>query len=178
MAVGFDTRMVGKGKSVTVLVVQWDWAMEERAKGYTVAELIIVLLFVAAFAAVAVPRINFSAVTKRKADTLARRITTDLRHTRILAVSNGAINSVGFGLYMLGGEPYSSYEIRNLDTSDVVSSHTITPGISCTGGSIFKFEPLGNLEGTSDTSLTVSAQGKTYNITIIAATGMIKCNEG
>jgi len=151
--------------------------MEKRAKAYTVVEMIIVLLFVAAFAAVAIPRINFSAITKKKADTLARRITTDLRHTRTLAVSNGATNTVGFGLYMLGGDPYSSYEIRNLDTSDVVSSHTITPGISCTGGATFKFEPLGNLDGTSDTSLTVSAEGKTYIITIISATGMVKCVE-
>jgi type II secretory pathway pseudopilin PulG len=150
--------------------------MEKQTKAYTVVELIIVLLFLAAFAAVAVPRINFSAITKKKADTLARRITTDLRHTRTLAVSNGAINTAGFGLYMLGGGPYSSYEIRNLDTSSVVSSHTITPGISCTGGAIFKFGPFGDLF-ESDTSLTVSAEGKTYTITIISATGMVKCVE-
>ena len=154
-----------------------DWAMEKRAKAYTVVELIIVLLFLAAFAAVAVPRINFSAITKKKADTLARRITTDLRHTRTLAVSNGAINTAGFGMYMLGGGPYSSYEIRNLDTSGVVSSHTITPGISCTGGATFKFGPFGDLLAGSDTSLTVSAEGKTYTITIISATGMVKCVE-
>lgn len=153
--------------------------MEKQTKAYTVVELIIVLLFLAAFAAVAVPRINFSAITKKKADTLARRITTDLRHTRTLAVSNGAINTAGFGLYMLGGGPYSSYEIRNLDTSGVVSSHTITPGISCTGGATFNFGPFGDLLTGSDTSLTVSvpAEGKTYTITIISATGMVKCEE-
>jgi len=152
--------------------------MDKQAKAYTLVEMIIVLLFLAAFAAVAVPRINFSAITKKKADTLARRITTDLRHTRTLAVSNGATNTVGFGLYMLGGGPYTSYEIRDLDTSSVVSSHTITPGISCTGGAIFDFGPFGNLdEDTSDTSITVSAEGKTYTITIISATGMVKCEE-
>jgi len=151
--------------------------MDKQAKAYTLVEMIIVLLFLAAFAAVAVPRINFSAITKKKADTLARRITTDLRHTRTLAISNGATNSVGFGLYMLGGGPYSSYEIKDLDTSSVVSSHTITPGISCTGGATFKFGPFGDLLAGSDTSLTVSAEGKTYTITIIAATGMVKCVE-
>jgi type II secretory pathway pseudopilin PulG len=151
--------------------------VDKQTKAYTLVEMIIVLLFLAAFAAVAVPRINFSAITKKKADTLARRITTDLRHTRTLAVSNGAINTVGFGLYMLGGGPYSSYEIRNLDTSGVVSSHTITPGISCTGGATFNFGPFGDLLAGSDTSLTVSAEGKTYTITIISATGMVKCVE-
>ncbi|HIJ67648.1 MAG TPA: hypothetical protein HPP51_05120 [Planctomycetes bacterium] len=151
--------------------------MEKRAKAYSVVEMIVVLLFLAAFATVAIPRLNFSAITKKKADTLARKITIDLRHTRTLAISNGATNTVGFGLYMLGGEPYSSYEIKNLDNSDVVSSHTITPGISCTGGATFEFGPLGNLDGASDTSLTVSAEGKTYTITIISATGMVKCEE-
>jgi len=150
--------------------------MEKRAKGYTLIEMIIVLLFLAAFAAVAVPRINFSAITKKKADTLARRITTDLRRTRTLAVSNGAINTVGFGLYMLG-DPYSSYEIRDLDTSDVVSSHTITPGISCSGGATFEFGPFGDLLTGSDTSVTVSAEDKTFIISIISATGMVKCEE-
>lgn len=153
-----------------------DQTMEKRAKGYTLIEMIIVLLFLAAFAAVAVPRINFSAITKKKADTLARRITTDLRRTRTLAVSNGAINTVGFGLYMLG-DPYSSYEIRDLDTSDVVSSHTITPGISCSGGATFEFGPFGDLLTGSDTSVTVSAEDKTFIISIISATGMVKCEE-
>jgi len=158
------------------LLFSGDQTMEKRAKGYTLIEMIIVLLFLAAFAAVAVPRINFSAITKKKADTLARRITTDLRRTRTLAVSNGAINTVGFGLYMLG-DPYSSYEIRDLDTSDVVSSHTITPGISCSGGATFEFGPFGDLLTGSDTSVTVSAEDKTFIISIISATGMVKCEE-
>ena len=83
----------------------------------------------------------------------------------------------GFGIYMLGSSPYSGYEIRNIDTSTVVDSHTITPGISCTGGATFKFGPFGDLLAGSDTSVTLSAEGKTFTITIIAPTGMVKCVE-
>ncbi len=162
---------------MTILVVLWIHTMQKRAEAYTVIEMIIVLLFLAAFAVVAIPRINFSAITKRKADALARKITTDLRRTRTLAVSNAAINTEGFGVYMLGSSPYSGYEIRNIDTSVVVDSHTITPGISCTGGATFEFKPFGNLDDASDTSVTLSAEGKTFTITIIAATGMVKCVE-
>ncbi len=162
---------------MTILVVLWIHTVQKRAEAYTVVEMIIVLLFMAAFAAVAIPRINFSAITKRKADALARKITTDLRHTRTLAVSNAANNTEGFGVYMLGSSPYSGYEIRNIDTSAVVDSHTITPGISCTGGATFKFGPFGDLLAGSDTSVTLSAEGKTFTITIIAATGMVKCVE-
>ena len=107
------------------------------------------------------------------------KIITDLRRTRTLAISNAANNTEGFELYMVGSSPYSGYEIRNIDTSEVVDSHTITPGISCTGGGTFKFGPFGDLDlsAGSDTSLTVSAEGKTFTISIIATTGTVKCVE-
>jgi type II secretory pathway pseudopilin PulG len=162
---------------VAILVVLWIHAVQKQKEAYTIVEMIIVMLFLAAFAAVAVPRINFSAVTKRKADALARKIMTDLRRTRTLAFSNAASNTEGFGLYMLGSSPYSGYEIRNIATSGVVDSHSITTGISCTGGATFKFGPFGDLLAGSDTSVTLSAEGKTFTITIIAATGMVKCIE-
>jgi len=148
-----------------------------KRHAYSIIELIIVVLFLAAFAAVAVPRLNFSAITKSKADCLAGKIITDLRRTRTLAISNAANNTEGFELYMVGSSPYSGYEIRNIDTSEVVDSHTITPGISCTGGGTFKFGPFGDLLTGSDTDLTVSAEGKIFTISIIAATGTVKCTE-
>ena len=151
--------------------------MKKRPEAYTVIELIIVVLFLAAFAAVAVPRLNFSAITKQKADSIARKIVTDLRYTRTLAISNAANNTEGFELYMVGSSPYGSYEIKNIDTSEVLDSHAIEPGISCTGGGSFKFGPFGDLLTGSDTSLTVSAEGKTFTISIIAATGTVKCVE-
>jgi hypothetical protein len=149
--------------------------MKKRAGAYTIIELIFVVLFLAAFAAIAIPRINFSAITKQKADGIARKITTDLRRTRTLAISSAANNTEGFELHMVGASPYDSYEIKNIDTSEVVDSHTIEPGISCTGGGSFQFGPFGDLLTGSDTSLTVSAEGKTFTISIIAATGTVKC---
>ncbi|MHC5060836.1 MAG: hypothetical protein ACYTFK_07120 [Planctomycetota bacterium] len=166
-----------QAESVTILVGLWIHAVQKRKEAYSIVEMIVIMLFMAAFAAVAVPRINFSAITKRKADTLASKITTDLRRTRTLAFSDAANNTEGFGLYMTGSSPYSGYEIRNIDTSTVVDSHSITPGVSCTGGATFKFGPFGNLLAGSDTTVTISAEGKTFTITIITATGMVKCVE-
>ena len=148
-----------------------------KRQAYSIIELIVVVLFLAAFAAVAIPRLNFSAITKSKTDCLAGKIVTDLRRTRTLAISSAANNTEGFGLYMVGSSPYSGYEIRNINTSEVVDSHTITPGISCTGGGTFKFGPFGDLLAGSDTDLTVSAEGKIFTISIIAATGTVKCVE-
>jgi len=145
--------------------------------GYSLIELVVIVVFLGIIAAIAVPRLNFSATTRQKAETIARKIVTDLRRTRRLAISEAAQNTAGFALNMTGGEPYSGYEIENLDTSETVDSHSIDSNISCTGGATFEFGPLGNLKAGSDTQLTVSASGKTFTITITAATGLIKCDE-
>jgi hypothetical protein len=72
------------------------------------------------------------------------------------------------------GSPYSGFEIVNLATSDVNETGSIDPQVSCTGANDFRFGPLGNRLVDSD-SLTVSAGGKTYTITVVSATGMVKC---
>jgi len=138
---------------------------------------VVIVVFLGIIAAIAVPRLNFSATSKQKADTIARKIVTDLRRTRSLAISDAANNTAGFALNMTASEPYISYEIENLDTSETVDSHTIDSDINCTGGAMFQFGPLGNLKVGSDTQLTVSASGKTFTISITAATGMVKCTE-
>ena len=149
-----------------------------RQKGaFTLVELLLIVLFVGVLAFMVVPRMNLSVVSKQKADTTARKIITDLRRTRRLAISDAANNTAGFALKMTGSSPYTGYEIENLDTAETVDSHTIDSAITCTGGSEFNFGPLGNLLAGSDTQLSVSASGKTFTITIISATGMIKCTE-
>ncbi|MHC4125268.1 MAG: hypothetical protein ACYSRR_02280 [Planctomycetota bacterium] len=116
-------------------------------------------------------------VSKQKADCHARKIVTELRRARTLAISNAADNTAGFALNMTGSAPYFAYEIVNLDTGATIDSYIIDSDVSCTGGDQFEFGPLGNLLSGSDTELTISADGKTFTITIISATGMIKCTE-
>jgi type II secretory pathway pseudopilin PulG len=151
--------------------------MFRRKTAFTLVELILTVMFIGILAAVAVPRLNFSAVSKQKADAAAMKIVTDLRRVRRLAISDAAINTAGFALNMTGSAPYTAYEIKNLDTEATVDSHTIDSAVSCTGGSAFDFGPLGNLLAGSDTQLTVSASGKTLTITITTATGMIEWSE-
>ena len=151
--------------------------MMKFAKGYSLVELIIVVLFVGIFAAIAVPRINFATIGKQQADTIARKIATDLRRTRSLALLDAAGNSSGFALNMTGSSPYSAYELENLDTSVTVDTHSFDSAVGCSGGSDFQFGPLGNLITGRDSSLTVAASGRSFTITIIPATGTVKCEE-
>jgi Tfp pilus assembly protein FimT len=150
--------------------------MTRVRRAFTLAEVVLIVLFMAVFAVIAVPRFNYSAVRRNEADCLAKKIVTDLRRTQTLAISNAAVNSSGFAMNMTGGSPYSGYEIEDLSDSSEVDSHTIDPDeVSCTGGSNFQFGPDGALKAGSDSSLTVSAEGKTYTISITAATGMVSC---
>lgn len=148
--------------------------MSGRKKAFTFAEMILVVLLLGIMAFITVPKLPYALVRKQKADTVARKIITDLRLVRRLAVSDAAVNISGYALNMTGGSPYSGYRIVNLDTSQVVDSHSIDPEVSCTGGASFKFGPLGNLLTGSDTGLAVSSEGKTFTITIVSATGAVK----
>lgn len=151
--------------------------MKHTRKAYTLAEMVIVSVIIGIMASIAIPRLNLAAIYKQTADTVARKLVTDLRRTRMMAIANASSNTSGYELKMLGSSPYSSYEINNLDTSATVDTHTVDSNIDCTGGSSFQFGPFGNLLGGSDTQLTVGSSGRSFTITITSATGMAKCVE-
>jgi Tfp pilus assembly protein FimT len=149
----------------------------EKVRAFSLVEVIIIVLFLSLFAAMAAPRFNFATSSKQKAEATARKIMAGLWRTRRLAISDAASNVAGYALNMLGPSPYTGYTIDNLGTSTTVDSHTIDSSVSCTGGAAFTFGPLGNLQPGSDRQLTVSASGKTFTIIIAAATGTVKCEE-
>lgn len=146
--------------------------------GYTLFELILVMVFMGLLLAIAVPRMNHAAVSKQKADTTAQKITASLRRARSLAISDAAINQRGYELRMFGSKKssYTSYRIRNLKTRKTVDITNIDPDVKCSGTKTFKFSPLGNLN-SSGRRLTVSADDREFQITITPATGMVKCIE-
>ncbi len=144
---------------------------------FSFVELIIIVVFLGIFAVIVVPRFNYAIISKQKADTTARKIVTDLRLTRRLAISDAANNTQGFELKMVGSVPYNTYEIENVDTKAIITSHTLDSGlsISCPTGIRFIYGPLGNLKPASATQIIVSAEGRSFTITINSATGTIKC---
>jgi len=153
--------------------------MAKKIEAYSLVELVVIVLIVGALAFIAIPRLQFAALYRKQADTVAKKIVTDLRRTRRLAISDAANNTDGYALNMTGAGSYTGYEIENLNTSTTITNGTfsIDSAISCTGGNEFQFGPLGNLKAGSDTQLTVSAEGKIFTITIISATGTVKCVE-
>ena len=152
--------------------------MAKNKTAYSAVELIICVLFLGILAAISVPRMTFFIISKQKAETFANQVVTDLRRTRRLAISDAATNTDGYELNMIGGGPYTGYEIVNLNTSTTITNGTfsIDSDISCDGGANFQFGPLGNRKPGSGTQLTVTGGEKTFTITITLI-GMVKCVE-
>jgi prepilin-type N-terminal cleavage/methylation domain-containing protein len=151
--------------------------MKSERCAFTLIELLITVLLLGVLAFVAIPRMQSSILSRFKSETLAQKIVTDLRLARNFAITDAAHNTSGFAVQMTGASPYRSYNIINLATGEVVSSHTIDNNVSCSGGSLFKFGPMGNLIAGSGTQLLVEAAGKTFTIDIVAATGTVQCVE-
>ena len=151
--------------------------MSANKKAFSLAELVIIVLILGALAFVAVPRMQFAGINRQKADTVMRKIITDLRLARRLAISYAATNVTGYSLNMTGGPPYTGYELVDLSTSEVLDSHSIDSEITCTSGANFKFGPLGNLLSDSDTQLKITSGGKIFTINIISASGSVEFSE-
>jgi len=153
--------------------------MKYQKTAFSLIELVIIVTFLGIIAFIAIPRFNIAIISKYKAEALARKIVTDLRLTRRLAISDAVNNVKGFELKVVGSVPYGTYEIENVDTHTTVASYVIDSDISviCPTGSRFIFGTLGNLETGSGTGINVSAEGKSFTITFIVATGTIKCVE-
>ena len=145
-----------------------------KKSAYTLVELIIVVVILAAMAVIAIPRLRFPTLYRKQADTVARKIVTDLRRARELAISNAATNSNGYAISRTG----LTYQIVDGNGTPITNgTFTIDSKISCSGGTNFRFGPLGSLTAYDSNQLTVSAQGKIFTISITPATGMIKCTQ-
>lgn len=144
-------------------------------RGHTLVEVIVVVSLLAILAVVAVPRLQWGAVTNSTAEATARKLLTDLRRARSRAILQAANTPEGCALRMMGSSPYDGYEVIELGGSEVIAEHGLPATVRCTGGSVFEFGPLGQLKDGSDTQLAVSGDGKTFVVTVVPATGMVTC---
>jgi prepilin-type N-terminal cleavage/methylation domain-containing protein len=143
-------------------------------RGRTLVEVVTVVLVLSILACIAVPRLNFGAVWGARADAAVQRLATDLRHTRTLAITHAARNPKGFALLMCGTDPYRSYEIVDRHDRAVVTACRLPAGVQCEGGRRFEFGPLGNLQNGSDVCLSIRAEGRSYRLEIVPATGAVE----
>jgi prepilin-type N-terminal cleavage/methylation domain-containing protein len=149
----------------------------KRVTAYTLVELLIVVAILSTLALVAVPRLQFGAIRQRKAEAATLDVVSALRRTRSLAILYAATNQTGFALHITSDSGSTGYEIEDLSNSHVVDSRTLDGEVACAGGTSFEFGPLGTLKQGSDSSLAISAGGRTCTVTIVSGTGLVKWDE-
>ncbi len=142
--------------------------------GYTLVEVVTVALMISILTCVAVPRLDLRPVWGARVDAAVRRLVTDLRHTRALAITHAARNPRGFALVIQGTEHGCDYQIINRGDHTAATTCTLPAGIQCGGGRRFEFGPLGNLQNGSDARLRIQTEGKAYRIEIAPATGAVE----
>jgi prepilin-type N-terminal cleavage/methylation domain-containing protein len=146
-------------------------------RAFTLAELIVTILMISVLTLVAVPRLQFGLRQSCQAEATAWMIVTDLRRTRSLAILHAATNPNGFALNIKATGKGTDYEIVDLASHAVIDVHTVDASIAFAGRKKFEFSPLGVLKEKNDPTLSVSATGRTFTISIIPGTGTVRCIE-
>lgn len=150
-----------------------------KKNGYTLTELVMVVMLLGIMTAVAVPRLKFEVVRQNKARAEARRLVADFRRVRSMALRDAAVNSKGFEVVMDSTGVCTGYSIDNLDSSVTLDTHTFDTNVTVTaGGAKYSFGPLGNLTKGQGTVITVASEGVSYTISFVASTGAVILTEG
>lgn len=138
-----------------------------RKIGYTLIEILFVVIVLAILAGIVIPRLGFEFTIKMKVKTAAQRLISDLRLTRRLAVTNNEN-------YRLDVDStIKEYRIYDSGDTQVGATRSIDSNITISADKDFIFESLGNASVSSDISISLSAGGNQADIAVTTATGMI-----
>ena len=150
-----------------------------RRNAHTLTELVVVVLIMGTLAMIAIPRLQCGAIKQKKLAGAAHQLVGDLRKTRSLAMRDAATNDDGYRLRLVGASPYTEYLIENADTGEEVSRTNIDPSIVVTSSPTYRFVfgRLGNMTLGGDSQINLSADGKSFTLTFVTATGAVLCTK-
>ncbi len=148
-----------------------------NTKGFSLTELMLMMLIMAVLAAVAIPRFNLASVDRQNVKSVAYHIASQLELARQMAISDAATNTEGFEFVLDG--PKNSYCIFNADTSDLVenSEYEFDEDIQVNGKKTVRFGPAGNISAGGSVMIKIWSGDLGYDITVNRITGMVKCEQ-
>jgi type II secretory pathway pseudopilin PulG len=150
-----------------------------RRNAHTLTELVLVVLIMGVLAGIAIPRLQFRSVTQKKLAAAAYALAGDLRKTQSLALRDAATNDKGYRLEMVDPSPFFQYYIADDKDDQEVSRKDIDPSLTVTtiSGDKFVFDPYGTMTSGGNSQIKLAADGKSYTITFVTATGAVLCTK-
>ncbi|MGB8227142.1 MAG: prepilin-type N-terminal cleavage/methylation domain-containing protein [Sedimentisphaerales bacterium] len=137
-----------------------------RIKGFTLIELILVVVILAILASIVIPRAGWGTMGKVQAEITGREFCNYLKLARSLAITHASSNGTGYKVVLTPSQPYT-YSLFNAATLAVVKGPIALPaGVGYTGDQTFQFTPLGNLSVSQTLSVTFSKASDTSVVTV------------
>jgi prepilin-type N-terminal cleavage/methylation domain-containing protein len=156
---------MGQGETPNSLPVRQAGELRTpNLKGFTLIELIVVMIVIGILAATVLSRIDFGSTSSTASVAgAANMIASDIRYAQEWAMANGTSKSITFN----GSSTYTFNPVSTgIDPSGRLQGATVSSGT-------FTFNSLGEPTAGGGSSVTVSAGGVTRTITVTQYTGKV-----
>ena len=137
--------------------------------GLTLIEVTLLAAIIGIIAAIVLPRFSLDTIVLYRVKTASRRLVTDLRYTRTLAITQRTNH-----ILQINGHQYAIYRGSVAPGNQVGETREIAGTINLSGDSTFSFTSQGGTAPGSGTWLGLTEAGHSWTVSVNATTGLVE----